>query len=168
MSRPHPHSGTRARHNHRLGIRRTSTSNSRLPRPSRCLMACRSRSAACPWTRPCGYPELRITAIIPTVWLCRLGRLRVMFWLLVGGCRWWAGRDKPKLVRLRIREAVGPRDPDDLEDAQASAARSDLNRSLYRSAATASSPKQKPRDVRGWSRRISSGTDASHSGQPSR
>ena len=30
------------------------------------------------------------------------------------------------------------------------------------------SPKQKPRDVRGWSRRLSSGTDASHSGQPSR
>jgi hypothetical protein len=89
-------------------------------------------------TKTRNYPDC---LVMPT-WSARL-----RFWVLVRGCRWWAGRDKPKLVRLRIREAVGPRDPNDLEDAEASVAGSDLNRSLYRSAATASSPEQEPRNA---------------------
>jgi hypothetical protein len=34
------------------------------------------------------------------------------------GCRWWAGRDKPKLVEASNPRRRWPRDPDDLEDAQ--------------------------------------------------
>jgi hypothetical protein len=34
------------------------------------------------------------------------------------GCRWWAGRDKPKLVEASNPRRRWPQDPDDLEDAQ--------------------------------------------------
>jgi hypothetical protein len=34
------------------------------------------------------------------------------------GCRWWAGRDKPKLVEASNPRCRWPRDPDDIEDTQ--------------------------------------------------